>query len=45
MAGTNHEPTRFEAFLMKTTSTELYDESSVTSISISHDFNPQASVL
>ena len=32
MAGTNQEPTRFEAVLMKTTSAESYDESSITNI-------------
>ena len=33
MAGTNYEPTRFEAALMKTTSAELYDINPITNIS------------
>ena len=33
MAGTNYEPTRFEAVLMKTTLVELYDKNPITNIS------------
>jgi len=33
MAGTNYEPTRFEAVLIKATSAELQDKNPITNIS------------